>query len=164
MRSPFKLILALGALAIGASAALAILPHPVAPDVRFATLSGEILATSDLRGKVVLVNFWSTLCAECLAEIPRLTETYRSCAPRGCEVVAVAMHHDSLLRVADFTFRQGLPFKVAFDESGEIATSFGSIRVTPTIFILDKQGRILKHYVGELNWRELRALLDQALQ
>lgn len=158
-----KLIVGFAALAILAGAVAALMPRPAAPQVTFATLAGESVATSDLRGKVLLVNFWATSCAPCVKEMPRMVETYRKFAPRGYEMVAVAMSYDPPNQVAQFAQRRGLPFKVALDGSGEIAKEFGNIRVTPTSFLIDRRGRIVKRYRGEPDWAEFHALVEKAL-
>ena len=134
-----------------------------APEVRFAALSGESFSTADLRGRVVLVNFWATYCVTCIKEMPKMVETYKKFAPRGYEVVAVAVKSDHPNRVAEFTRRRALPFKVALDTSGELAREFGNVRITPMSFLIDKQGRVLKKYVGEPDWTELHSLVAKAL-
>jgi peroxiredoxin len=159
-----KLIVGIAAVAIAAlAAAAALLQRSAAPQVSFATLSGEKLATSDLRGKVLLVNFWATSCVTCVKEMPRMVETYKKFAPRGYEMIAVAMSYDHPNQVADFAQRRALPFKVAVDGSGEIARGFGNVRVTPTAFLIDKRGRIVKQYLGEPDWGEFHALVEKAL-
>jgi peroxiredoxin len=158
-----KLIVGIAVAAVLAAAAAAFLQRSDAPQVSFATLSGEKLVTSDLRGKVVLVNFWATSCVTCVKEMPRMVETYKKFAPRGYEMIAVAMSYDHPNQVAEFAKSRALPFKVAVDGSGEIARGFGDIRVTPTSFLIDKQGRILKQYLGEPDWAEFHALVDKAL-
>ena len=137
---------------------------PNAPQAQFAGLTGEKFSTSDLRGKVVLINFWATSCASCVREMPRMVETWRKFAPRGYEMVAVAMSHDTPEKVADFTQRRALPFKVVLDQRGEVAQRFGEVRATPTSFLIDKQGRILKRYVGEPDWAELHRAVERALR
>jgi peroxiredoxin len=158
-----KLIAGFGALAIAAAAAGTLTQRSPAPQVNFPILSGGSLATSELRGKVVAVNFWATSCVPCVREMPRMVQTYRKFAARGYETIAVAMSHDHPNQVADFAQRRALPFKVALDASGEVARSFGNVRVTPTIFLIDRQGRIVKRYAGEPDWRELHALVEKAL-
>ena len=138
-------------------------PPPPAPQAQFAVLSGEKFVTSDLRGKVVLVNFWATSCVSCLKEMPRMIEAYRKFAPRGYEVVAVAMSYDPPNAVAEFTQRRGLPFKIAVDASGDIARSFGNVRVTPTSFLIDKHGRVVAQYVGHPDWPEFHIAVEKAL-
>jgi len=158
-----KILVAVVALAAGIAAAVAFSPRSAAPEVRFATLSGEQFSTSDLRGKVVLVNFWATWCADCIKEMPRMIDTYRKFSPRGYEMVAVAVQSDHPNAVAAFTQKRALPFKVALDGDGDIARQFGRVRLTPTSFLIDKNGRVLKEYVGEPDWAEFHALVEKAL-
>jgi len=158
-----KILVGIIALAAGIAAAIALSPRSAAPEVRFATLSGENFSTSDLRGKVVLVNFWATWCTTCVQEMPRMIDTYRKFAPRGYEMVAVAVQSDHPNSVAAFTQKRALPFKVALDGDGSIAKEFGRIRITPTSFLIDKNGRVLKEYVGEPDWAEFHALVEKAL-
>jgi peroxiredoxin len=146
------------------AAAALFFPRPAAtPELRFATLSGEALATSDLRGKVVLVNFWATSCVICLREMPMLVATHRKFAPRGYETLAVAMSYDHPNMVAEYARKNALPFRVALDTSGEIARGFGDVRLTPTTIILDRRGRIVKQYLGEPDEAELHTLLEKTL-
>jgi peroxiredoxin len=158
-----KIVLAVVALGIAGAAAFALVPRPAAPEVQFTALSGESFSTSDLRGKVVLVNFWATWCTTCVQEMPKMIDTYRKFAPRGYEMVAVAVQSDHPNSVADFTRRRALPFKVALDGNGDIARQFGRVRITPTSFLIDKQGRVLKEYIGEPDWAEFHALVEKAL-
>lgn len=158
-----KLIAALAVVAISLGASAALMQRAAAPEVRFATLSGEPLSTSSLRGKVLLVNFWSITCVSCLQEMPKMAATYKEFAPRGYEMVAVAMSYDHPNEVAQFAQKRALPFKVALDADGSIAREFGDIRATPTSFLIDKRGRILKRYLGDPDWAELYALVEKAL-
>jgi len=135
-----------------------------APEVQFVTLKGEKLATSDLRGKVVLVNFWATDCTTCMHEMPQLIETYKKFAPQGFETIAVAMSYDPPNYVLNYAEKNALPFKVALDVKGDIAKRFGDIRLTPTSFLIDKQGRIVKQYLGEPDFAAFQALVAQKLK
>src|SRR5918996_2176512 len=127
-----KITVGLVLAAIAVAAFLILFPRPTAPEVRFVALSGENFSTSELRGKVVLVNFWATYCASCLHEMPKLIETHEKFSPRGYETVAVAVRKDDPGRVAEFATKRSLPFKVALDSSGQVAKGFGNVRVTPT--------------------------------
>ena len=149
--------------AIAAWAAYVTLRPAPAPNVRFATLGGGTLSTEELRGKVVLVNFWATWCASCIREMPKMVETHRKFAPRGYEMVAVAVQADSARQVAQFVKRRPLPFRVAHDATGDAAREFGAIRVTPLSYLLDRQGRVVKRYVGEPDWAELHADVEKLL-
>ena len=136
---------------------------PAAPDVSFTTLDGQTSRLSALRGKVVLVNFWATTCTSCVAEMPKLVETHRKFAPRGYETVAIAMNYDPPEYVRNFAARKGLPFTVALDTTGEAAKGFEEVRLTPTTFVIDRQGRIVQKFLGEPDFPKLHALLDKLL-
>jgi thiol-disulfide isomerase/thioredoxin len=90
-----KITVGLALVAIVVAAILIFFPRQTAPatapEARFTALSGESFTTSELRGKVVLVNFWATYCVSCVQEMPKIVETHRKFAPRGYETVAVAM-------------------------------------------------------------------------
>ena len=152
------------AAAIAAVSMLVLLPVPKAPEVRFAELSGESFSTSELRGKVVLVNFWATYCTSCMQEMPKIVETHNKFAARGFETVAVAVRQDHPGRVAEFAARGALPFRVALDSSGQVARGFGNVRITPTSFLIDKQGRMIRRYVGTPNWTEFHELVERELR
>ena len=137
--------------------------QPATPDVSFTTLDGHTSRLSALRGKVVLVNFWATTCTSCVAEMPKLVETHRKFAPRGYETVAIAMNYDPPEYVRNFAARKGLPFTVALDTTGEAAKGFEEVRLTPTTFVIDRQGRIVQKFLGEPDFPKLHALLDKLL-
>ena len=137
---------------------------PAAPDVTVATLKGEKLSLAQLHGKVVLVNFWATTCTTCVGEMPRMVETYNRFAPRGYEMVAVAMDYDRPDYVLNYATSNKLPFTVALDLKGDAARAFGDVRLTPTSFLIDKQGRIVQQYLGEPDFPKRHTLVDQLLK
>ena len=141
---------------------------PLAPDVKFSTLSGRVISTQDLRGKVTLINFWATSCAPCVKELPGMAEVYKKYNAQGFETIAVAMEYDPPNYVKNFSERNQLPFPVALDARGEIAQAFGKVRgdvrVVPTSFVIDKQGRVIKSYLGELDFVKFQVLLETALK
>ena len=165
-----KIIIGLGAtllasIAIVAIAAVASLTlTPPAPEVKFSALSGETFSTSELRGKVVVVNFWGTYCGPCIKEMPKVVEAHRKFAALGYETIAVAVRRDDPERVAQFVAQHALPFKVAIDSSGELGREFGNVRVTPTVFLIDKNGKVLRRYVGKPDWTELHQLVERELR
>jgi peroxiredoxin len=134
-----------------------------APDVTFTTLEGKEIKLSALEGKVVLVNFWATDCPGCIKEMPDLIKTYNDYKDKGFELVAVAMSYDPPSHVLNYTQKNALPFPVMHDSYGEVAASFNNVRVTPTAFILDKQGKVISRIIGELDFVALHSLLDNQL-
>lgn len=134
-----------------------------APDVTVTTIKGERVPLAQMRGKVVLVNFWATSCATCIQEMPDLVRLAREWQPRGVEVVAVAMQYDPPNYVLNYAETRQLPFRVALDADGSAAAAFGGILGTPTTFVIDPQGRIWKRYLGIPDWAELRQWLGRTL-
>lgn len=135
-----------------------------APQVQLALLDGKVASLTELgRGKVVLVNFWATSCPGCVKEMPGMVETYNTYRGKGYETVAVAMSYDPPAHVLNFARKNKLPFPVALDADGSAAQAFGGVMVTPTSFLLDKDGKIVKRILGEIRFPELHADLDKLL-
>ena len=162
--SPIAVAFAIAALILGLTARQIFSGIQEVPEVRFATLKGDLVNMSDLRGSVVLVNFWATSCAPCVKEMPQLVATYGVYKERGFETVAVAMHYDPPKLVKDFAARFKLPFIVAFDPRGEIAQRFGGVRAVPASFLIDRRGRVLMTQLGEIDFAKLKPLLEAALK
>lgn len=134
-----------------------------APESNFLLLDGSYVNLGALKGKVVLVNFWATTCTTCVKEMPEIVETYTKYQSKGFETIAVAMQYDPVSWVVNFTQTRQLPFKVALDNTGNNAKQWGDVKATPTTFIVDKRGKIVKKYVGAPDFLALHALLEALL-
>jgi len=154
-------VASLGALAL--AALLAGCAQEAAPASTFVLLDGSRQTTADLKGKVTLVNFWATSCTTCVAEMPQIVATYDKFKDRGYDTLAVAMSYDPPSYVVNFAETRKLPFKVALDNTGKVAEAWGDVKLTPTTYIVDKQGRIVKKYVGAPNFDELHKLIEKLL-
>ena len=163
MKLAKPLLIAVAVLAIAGALVYALMEKPAAPAATFTTLEGKPIALNELRGKIVLVNFWATSSPGCVKEMPDLVETYKQYKDRGFEIVAVAMSYDPPNYVANFAKTRQLPFPVALDVNGEHARAFGNVQLTPTSFIIGKDGRILEEKLGDLDFAKLKALLDKEL-
>ncbi|MDP1717399.1 MAG: TlpA disulfide reductase family protein [Burkholderiales bacterium] len=138
--------------------------RPMAPEVTFVSLQGERISTESLRGKVVLVNFWATDCAICIKEMPELVRTYNKYHAQGLGFVAVAMQHDPPNYVINYAEKNALPFTVALDPVGALAQAFGGVRATPTTFVIDRRGNIVRKIVGEPDFAKLHELIEAKLK
>jgi peroxiredoxin len=134
-----------------------------APESSFVLLDGSTLSAKQLQGKVALVNFWATSCTTCVAEMPELVATYQQYKDKGYETLAVAMSYDPPSYVVNFAQTRQLPFKVAIDNTGAVARAWGDVKLTPTTFLLNKRGEIVKRYVGTPNFPELHQLIEKLL-
>ena len=134
-----------------------------APSVHYTLLDGKQLNSAQLKGQVVLVNFWATSCSTCVAEMPQVMATFEKYKSRGYQTVAVAMSYDPPAYVTSFAETRKLPFGVVIVNTGEIARSFGSVQLTPTSFLINKRGEIVKRYVGAPDFTALHALVEKLL-
>lgn len=134
-----------------------------APASAFVLLDGRTIQTSDLQGKVSLINFWATSCTTCVAEMPELMATYEKFKDRGYDTLAVAMSYDPPAYVVNFAESRKLPFKVAIDNTGANAKAWGDVKLTPTTYLVNKRGEIVKRYVGTPDFGELHRLIEKLL-
>jgi len=126
-------------------------------------LDGSKLTMADLKGKVTFVNFWATSCTSCAAEMPKLISTYNKYKSRGYDTLAVAMSYDRPGYVVHYTQTRALPFKVALDNTGAVAKAWDDVQLTPTTYLVNKRGQIVKKYVGEPDWPALHQLIEKLL-
>ena len=134
-----------------------------APSSTFVLLDGSQQTTADLRGKVTLVNFWATSCTTCVAEMPEIISTYQKYKDKGFDTLAVAMQYDPPAYVVNYAESRKLPFQIAIDNTGANAKAWGDVKLTPSTFIVDKQGKIVKSFVGAPDFAELHKLIEKLL-
>ena len=119
-----------------------------APDFTLETLNGEQISLSELRGKVVLVNFWASWCPPCRAEMPAIESVYRSYKGLGLEVLAVnTTNQDDVTAAAAFVQELGLSFPIPLDHAGAVSASY-NLRGLPSSYFIDRQGIIRSVVVG----------------
>jgi len=140
-----------------------LLPKQDVSNAVFTTIQGEEISMASLKGKVVLVNFWATNCKSCVNEMPDLINTYNKYQPQGFEIIAVAMPYDPPAQVVNYATKKELPFPVMHDGFAEISRTFGNVKVTPTAYLYNKDGKRIQHAVGALNFDKLHTLLDKEL-
>lgn len=134
-----------------------------APQFSGQSLNGDIVNSDALQGKVTLVKFWATDCTTCVAQMPDNIEYYNQYHDKGFDIIAVAMKHDPIEYVRNFTEARQLPFTVVSDKDGAISQAFGDIRMTPTAFLIDKKGRVVKRYLGNYDKTAFIQTLEKAL-
>lgn len=133
------------------------------PSFKTVTIQGAPLSNADLEGKVSIINFWATSCSTCVKEMPEMMKAYGKFKSQGLQFVAIAMAYDPPMYVVNFAKTRELPFTVALDSDGSAAKAFGKVQLTPTTFVINKYGRVIKRYVGEPDWSEFDNVLTKAL-
>jgi peroxiredoxin len=157
-------IIGAAAVAVAAAGAFFVMGGATAaPESTFVLLDGSKKTTADMKGKVTLVNFWATSCTTCVAEMPKMVSTFEKYRGKGYQHLAVAMSYDPPSYVVNYAQTRKLPFDVAIDNTGSVARAWGDVQLTPTSFIVNKKGEIVKRYVGEPNFAEMQKLIEKLL-
>jgi cytochrome c biogenesis protein CcmG, thiol:disulfide interchange protein DsbE len=126
-----------------------------APAFTLPRFGGGELQLADLKGKIVVVNFWGTWCEPCKAETPALEAAYIQLQSQGVEFVGVNLRHQEALgaegdaNIANFVKSYGVTYPIVFDTTGEISRKY-QISPIPVSYFLDQQGNIRYVYVGTL--------------
>ncbi|MFO7172724.1 MAG: TlpA disulfide reductase family protein [Bacillota bacterium] len=120
-------------------------PGEPAPDFALETLDGQVVRLSDLRGQVVLLNFWATWCPPCREEMPALQAVERLYREKGFRVLAINLD-ESPATIRSFLEQNGLELTVLLDKDMKVTSRYGILPL-PTSFFIDREGRVA--YVHE---------------
>jgi cytochrome c-type biogenesis protein len=132
-----------------------------APDFQTTTIDGQPVSLSDMRGNVVLVNFWYTYCAPCRIEMPEFEEVYNQYSDQGFTILAVNREEDAAT-IAAFADDLGLTFPLLLDETADIQFLY-RVLAYPSTFIIDRDGIIRHHTFGALTADLIHSLVADAL-
>ncbi len=135
-----------------------------APDFQLTDLGGTVHKLSDLRGKVVVLNFWATWCPECLSEIDSLSSFAEQYRKKGAVVLSISMDK-SEWALKDFLQGHPVKFPVMVDPEGDVYVRKYSIRGLPATIIVDRQGNLAARMLGaqEFTSQEFTAKVDGLL-
>ena len=117
-----------------------------APDISIKDVDGAEVSLSSLKGNVIILNFFGTWCPPCRAEIPDFIKLQNNYASKGFTVVGVSREAPG--DVKSFVTGQGINYPVWIDGTGKAHNIYGPIRGIPTTFIIDKNFKIQRMYVG----------------
>lgn len=131
-----------------------------APALSGSTLTNTPLSIADLRGKVVVVNFWGSWCAPCRAESAALESVAKATAANGVTFVGVD-ERDTRTNALSFVKGHGVTYPSIFDEDGSLAAEWPAAAGPPYTFIIDRQGRIAARFLGGVTPDELQTAVQK---
>jgi len=128
-------------------------PKPVkdAPEFQVRTPEDHTIRLTDLRGKVVLLNFWATWCDPCREEMPGLERLHRAYKDRGFVVLAISLDAQGASVVSPFVKRFGLTFPIGLDPKMQIRETYG-VWAVPSTFLIDRKGKRVLFANGAREW------------
>jgi len=124
------------------------------PQLTLKDLAGTPLSLADLKGKVVLVNFCATWCGPCIEEMPAMQKLRDRIGLAGFDVIAVNYQEGSA-RINDFLKKRPLQLTIVRDTDGSVKTGW-KVKVFPTSFVVDADGRIRYTVIGDVDWTSPR--------
>ena len=125
-------------------------PHPgfFAPEISILSLTGEEISLSDFRGHPVILNFWTTWCPPCRAEMPAMQRAFLDYQETGTIILAVnSTSQDSVAAVENFIDQYGVSIPILLDREGDVASLY-QITSLPTTYFIDKSGIIREVVIG----------------
>lgn len=134
-----------------------------APDFELETLEGETAKLSDYRGKKVILNFWTTWCPPCRAEMPHMQDYYDQKAKEdNVEILAVNLTSadHGMEKITSFVSEYGLAFPILLDAEGDMGAVYQAVTI-PTSYILDTEGRVQNKFVGPMDQATIEELIGK---
>ena len=122
-----------------------------APNFQLRDLNGRLVTLSDLRGKVVLLNFWATWCGPCRVEMPAMEQLYRTFLRKDLEILAVSTDAQGAAVTRPFQQENHLTFPILHDADYRVGLTYGA-RSLPMTFMVDRQGVVRHQIFGARDW------------
>ncbi len=141
------------------------LPRPAPPFV-VRDLTGKELSLQDLRGRVVLLDFWATWCQPCVVDLPKLSKLHERLADRGLTVLSVSIDEgeNAARDVGRIVDKRRATHPVYLDSSDSLAWSAYLVRVVPTQFLIDTEGNVVAQWSGKIDLQEVEATIVELLE
>lgn len=122
-----------------------------APNFMLRDLAGNVISLSQLRGKVVLLNFWATWCGPCRVEMPAMEQLYRTVPREAFEILAVSTDAQGAAVTRPFQKRMGFTFPILHDSEYRVGLAYGA-RTIPITFMVDRHGVVRQKIFGARDW------------
>ncbi len=132
-----------------------------APDFLLKDINGKSFKLSSFKGKVVLLNFWSTKCPPCKSEMPSFNRLYKEMKSHGLEIITVSTDK-SIHDVIDYIKKKSFDFQILWDED-LVVTKLYKVFALPTTFLIDRNMIIVEKFMGDYQWtdKEIKNMVER---
>ncbi|MCH7504747.1 TlpA family protein disulfide reductase [PVC group bacterium] len=134
----------------------------VASDFTLNDLDNKPFRFFDLKGKVIILDFWATWCPPCIAELPHFKALYSEYQEQGLEIVGVSLDQGGADVVRPFVKEHEINYTMLISNQ-EVVEDYGGIRGIPTTFIIDREGRIVETFVGYRDKEVFESVIQELL-
>jgi len=131
----------------------------IAPDFSLVDMQGNKHRLSEYRGQGVFLNFWGTWCPPCKKEMPYINNQYHQYKDNGVQVLSVDIQEPELA-VNQFADRLKLDFPIMIDKDKEVMSVYG-VDPLPATFLIDKDGKVVQYYTGELTEYKIKEFMEK---
>lgn len=146
----------------GTAAKLSLPNLGTAPSWSLRQLDGTVLKSSDLAGKIVVLDFWATWCPPCREEIPGYIDMQRELQDQGVVIVGVSLDRQGPKVVQDFKQKMGINYALVMGDDAIVA-AFGGIEAIPTTFLIDRDGKVRDRKTGSMERADYEARVRSLL-
>jgi thiol-disulfide isomerase/thioredoxin len=126
-------------------------------------LDGKPVSLDQLKGKVVMVNFWATWCPTCRVEMPQWQKLYDAYKDKGFELIALSIDDDEKL-LRQVSKERGFSFPIAWRWDDKTDDNFGDIIGTPTLYVIDRSGKVAWMKRGRVSYAQLQEVIAPLLK
>lgn len=139
--------------------------HIPAPDFSLKDLNGRKVGLSDLKGKAIVLNFWSTTCPPCVAELPSLNTLYHDLAGSGLVVLGITLDASDK-PVRELARRLGIEYPLLMDSTQEVYFDSYGLFGQPVSVLIDRAGTVQDKIIGQVDWSStaMRAKIKNLLR
>lgn len=136
---------------------------PPAPEMTVELLDGTLVSLSELRGRVVLLNFWATWCPPCRLEMPGFQDVWEDYRDRGVVILGLSVDRGDRGMVERWVRDRDITYPIAFP-TGAVVRAYGGANVLPTSLLINREGRIVRRVEGFYAEPTLRGALNRLLE
>ena len=138
-----------------------------APEFTLPDSAGGQVSLADLKGKVVIVNFWATYCPGCIAEMPHFVDLYDKYKQEGFEMIGISVDKDGLADVKPFLQKKPLSYTILIGNSS-VSSRYKNKGLIPATYVIDKTGKIRRKYIGYRDKavfeKDIKTMLSESIE
>ena len=134
--------------------------HEPFPELTFNLVDGKPITSQDLKGRPVMLSFWSVTCSTCIADIPALNQLHEILDRRGGKLIGVNLPSDPPPTAISMSKKYEIAYPNALDVHGEINKALGGVSVTPTHLFINREGKIVQRHTGAVNLNDIGLIIS----